>query len=199
MLVDQFIGLDNAIVVAHPDDEILWAGGLPLHFRDRRWTIICCSIPIRDPIRAYKFFDVCEALGARGRILPYVHPERAFPLENMDQLDLSPYDTIITHNEVGEYGHFQHKWVNAFVREHYTSNSKRILTFGYSKDRVGELSLTLNEWETELKIKAMRKYDYPVPGNSELVQWQFMEAAYIAKWGLNMSVETYDLLHISNN
>lgn len=193
MQVDQYIGNDNAIVVAHPDDEILWAGGLPINFCERRWTIICCSIPIRDPIRAYKFFDVCEQLGAKARLIPFVHPERSYPLEHMEVLDLSGYDTIITHNAVGEYGHFQHKWVNAYIIENYLK-TKRILTFGYSKGRVGDLTLSLNEWQLEQKVKAMRKYNYPIPTNRDVMQWQFMEAAYIQPWGINLALETYDLI-----
>src|SRR5262245_29588921 len=94
-----------AVVTAHPDDESLWCGGLLLRYPGN-WTVICCSTPKRDPIRAYKFFDACERLGARGRIV--VQPEDLNTKLSFAWIDLSPYDLIVTHGEAGEYGHPHH-------------------------------------------------------------------------------------------
>lgn len=189
-MLSQFIGDNNAIVVAHCDDEILFAGGLPIRFHHQKWTIISCSIPIRDPIRAYKFFDVCEALGAKAMVLPYVHPPRQFPLAHLEELDLERYDAIVTHNSWGEYGHFQHVWLNAFIREHYSH--KRVLTFGYAKDREGELKLELDGNELGKKTSAMMLYNHTIPTGGRL-QWEYMMEAYIMPWKLNSAVETYDV------
>src|SRR6266705_2571148 len=97
----------RALVVAHCDDESLWFGGL-LAAEPGDWTIIACSIPRTDPIRAWKFFDACEVLGAKPRLLPFVESGPLELLGNTDRLDLAGFDQIVTHNVVGEYGHRHH-------------------------------------------------------------------------------------------
>ena len=54
-----------AIIVAHPDDETLWAGGLMLLHPQTRWTVITLCRK-GDPDRAVKFQRVMEHLGAKG-------------------------------------------------------------------------------------------------------------------------------------
>ena len=75
MILRHSEGLPNmkrAIVVAHPDDEVLWAGGLPLRFPGD-WTVVCCSTPAKDPVRAEHFFDACDVLGVKGKIFPFLN------------------------------------------------------------------------------------------------------------------------------
>src|SRR5687767_15907439 len=108
------VGNNNVIVVAHPDDETLWASSLPIKHRDKRWTIICCSVPRHDSIRAYKFFDACEVLGATPRLVPATESPPDKALSHLDVIDLSKFDCIVTHNELGEYGHLHHQNVHEY-------------------------------------------------------------------------------------
>ena len=57
-----------AILVAHPDDETLWAGGFVLEHAEWDWFIgtLCRA---SDPDRAPKFARVLERLHARGAML----------------------------------------------------------------------------------------------------------------------------------
>jgi len=112
--------VSSVLVVAHPDDEVMWFGGLVLTDRGP-WTIICCSVPRRDSIRAWKFFDACETLGANARLIPSVEPEPGEPFcdDIMDLPDLEGYDRIVTHGVEGEYGHFHHKNLHEFIHRKY--------------------------------------------------------------------------------
>ena len=54
-----------AVIVAHPDDEVLWCGGLLLSHPG--WTaFVACLTRGRDPDRAPRFRRVLERLGAQG-------------------------------------------------------------------------------------------------------------------------------------
>ena len=81
---------NNVIVTAHPDDEVLWASSLPIRYKEAKWTIICCSVPRHDSIRAWKFFDACEVLGVTPRLIPSVESSPDQFLTHLDVIDLSP-------------------------------------------------------------------------------------------------------------
>lgn len=97
------------VVVAHPDDETLWAGGLLLTHADRRWFVISlCRGSDRD--RAPKFHRVLGELRAAGAIADMDDGPEQTPLspEQVEQtiLDLFPStapDLILTHGPRGEY------------------------------------------------------------------------------------------------
>ncbi|MBI2328546.1 MAG: PIG-L family deacetylase [Chloroflexi bacterium] len=56
-----------ALVVAHPDDETLWAGGTVLMHPDWQWTVVSlCRATDRD--RAPRFQQAVQKLGGRGRM-----------------------------------------------------------------------------------------------------------------------------------
>ena len=55
------------IIVAHPDDETIWAGGLVLSHPDWDWTVLSlCRAD--DTNRCPKFYVVCKILRANGII-----------------------------------------------------------------------------------------------------------------------------------
>ena len=54
-------------IVAHPDDETLWAGGTILLNRKYNWTIFTLCRR-GDPDRAPKFFRVLAWVGAEGNM-----------------------------------------------------------------------------------------------------------------------------------
>lgn len=128
------IARDPVCVVAHPDDEVLWAGGLISATRDLGWTVIACSIPRLDPERAWRFHDCCHALGVkRSLVLPFTEGGPGQPLRNLQLLDLSGHGTILTHNAAGEYGHPQHIQVNDHVMRRYPNSG--IVCFGFGVGR----------------------------------------------------------------
>lgn len=191
MAIEQIIGQHNAIVVAHPDDETLWAGGLPIAFPDRMWTIICCSIPARDPVRAWKFYEACLVLGAMPRLLPMPEQPINCPPIGLDMIDLNQFDCVVTHNQWGEYGHFHHAKVHEFVKERY---KRPFLTFGYRKGNIGDEFLRLNEQEVDQKLAAMRCYNHILEYNGEdMTKWEALCHRYYQIEGLSPDIETYDI------
>ncbi|MCM2285184.1 MAG: PIG-L family deacetylase [Desulfobacula sp.] len=98
-----------AVIVAHPDDETLWAGGMILMNPQCNWTIICLSRK-NDPDRAPKFFEALTLYGATGAMGnlddgPEQKPLPQKETETAIQGLLPPihYDLIMTHSPAGEY------------------------------------------------------------------------------------------------
>lgn len=113
-------GARVAVLVAHPDDEVLWCGGLLLARPDWR-VFIGCLCRGSDPDRAPKFFRVLERLGAEGAMADLDDgPEQSpLPPEAVEATLLSlappgPWDLVLTHGTRGEYTrHRRHEEVSA--------------------------------------------------------------------------------------
>ncbi len=180
----------RVVLVAHPDDEVLWAGGIVIrHPGD--WTIICASVPRSDPIRAVKFKDACYVLNAEPMLIDWQEPPANEPFLHLDCIDLSPYDHILTHNAFGEYGHIQHKSIHNFVKRKY--GKKQISTFGYRAGSKGIHRIDLTEFEEARKLKALKKYDHPSQYEGRtLPKWEALLDRYINKEGIHFGTETYD-------
>lgn len=111
-----------AVIVAHPDDETLWAGGTILSQPSWRCFIITlCRASDND--RAPKFFQALGRLGADGKMGDLDDGPEQVPLtENELQetiLQLLPqkhFDLIISHNPAGEYTrHRRHEEIGRAV------------------------------------------------------------------------------------
>ena len=111
-----------AIIVAHPDDEILWAGGTILNHP--LWQCFIVSLCRKeDEDRAPKFYQVLKILNAKGIMGDLDDEPEQKPLDNkqVEQaiLDLLPqkhFDMIMTHHPKGEYTkHHRHKEISKAV------------------------------------------------------------------------------------
>lgn len=175
----------NVCAVAHPDDEVMWFGGLILS-EPGDWTIICLSVPHRDSIRGWKFFEACERLGARGQLVPCVEPGSTQPLqiEVLDLLDLDRYDRIVTHGREGEYGHLHHKQVSAYIRERWRDKT----IWERAPNGGGERVLTLRPAIAERKLHALRAYDHVLPytDGRMMTKWEALLKRYGDDWGFDV-------------
>jgi len=130
-----------AVIIAHPDDETLWAGGTILGLPSWKWFIVClCRRDDAD--RAPKFHTVLKVLQAEGVMGDLDDGPEQKPLteKEVEQaiLDLLPptyYDLIITHNPHGEYTkHLRHEEISKAVITLWNNgkiNAGELWTFAY--------------------------------------------------------------------
>jgi hypothetical protein len=106
----QFAFRTAAVIVAHPDDETLWAGGLILTHRECDWTVVgLCRKS--DPDRAPKFRRALASLGASGMLGDLDDGPEQRPLAEGVVREavaaLIPasnvFDAVLTHSPRGEY------------------------------------------------------------------------------------------------
>jgi len=141
----DLIGAQNcAVIVAHPDDETLWAGGTILLNPDINWTIMTLCRK-SDPDRAPKFFRAVEQYGAKGFMADLDDGPEQSPLKQtliqQTVLGILPtygFDIIITHDRAGEYTrHLRHEEVSRAVMALWNDQELRaaqLWTFAYEDD-----------------------------------------------------------------
>jgi len=117
--------LKNTILMAHPDDEIIF--GWPV-LREAQ-KIIICSSDLNNPERAWcknrkkALKEVCELLGKEMVCLDYNSefyrtPTKDGSLKKM-ALDIQKETVgqVFTHNPWGEYGHLDHILINLLAKQ----------------------------------------------------------------------------------
>jgi LmbE family N-acetylglucosaminyl deacetylase len=105
-----------AVIVAHPDDETLWAGGTILSHPSWQWFIVCLCRG-SDKNRAPKFLKTLQILGSEGIMGDLDDGPEQKPLDENELehtiLQILPskhFDLIISHNPSGEYTrHIRHE------------------------------------------------------------------------------------------
>ncbi|MBN1359005.1 MAG: PIG-L family deacetylase [Sedimentisphaerales bacterium] len=98
-----------AVIVAHPDDELLWAGGTILTRLDWQWEI-CALCRASDADRAPRFKRILRELGAGGAIGDLDDGAGQAPLEPslarraiVSLLQHRRFHIVLTHGPQGEY------------------------------------------------------------------------------------------------
>jgi LmbE family N-acetylglucosaminyl deacetylase len=129
------------VIVAHPDDETLWAGGTILSHPHNKWFVVClcrASDTERSP-RFYNALKLYKAEGIMGDLddSPDQHPldEKDVEKEILRLLPTTHFDLILTHNSTGEYTkHLRHEEVNKAVVTLWHNggiSAKELWTFAY--------------------------------------------------------------------
>lgn len=106
------------VIVAHPDDETLWAGGTILMHPDNCWTVVTLCRG-SDADRVPRFHRAMECFGAKGIMGdlddgPEQKPLRMVAVEDAiaELLPSDRYDLVLTHGLWGEYtSHRRHEEV----------------------------------------------------------------------------------------
>lgn len=203
-----------AIIVAHPDDEILWAGGTIL--THPRWNcFIVCLCRKNDENRATKFYKVLNILKAKGNMGNLDDQPEQKPLNDEEVesaiLNLLPqthFDLIITHNPQGEYTkHLRHEEISRAAISLWNKgkiNTKLLWVFAYEDGskayypkaientsiyKVLELSVWQKKYSLITDIYGFEKESWEAQTTPKAESfWQFDQAKEAHKW-LNLMSE----------
>lgn len=159
------------LVVAHPDDETIFAGGLILTSSETRWTVVCCTS--ENDQRKRELLCACDFLAEKSG--NYVSPEMlGFVPDCIDVSSLAKrlrtyaagYDIVLTHNPKGEYGHNDHEQVHQCVIDSIANpNTWVFISPGStnvnqeelkSKEPGGNVTVCLSPEIVSLKIRAFQ-------------------------------------------
>lgn len=120
------------MIVAHPDDELLW-GYRHLAQDPKSWKVICVCCA-SDPTRVKEFKAVMRAIGVdnyemwdnENTIIGWrLHP---LIVSRIESELAKEYDVVITHNWYGEYGNLQHMAVHRAVVAVATGNNVQVFS-----------------------------------------------------------------------
>lgn len=200
-----------AVIVAHPDDETLWAGGTILMHPEWQWTIVTLCRR-SDPDRAPRFFRALQEFKAQGAMGDLndepSQPPLADALMEETVLSLLPqtdFSLLVTHGPRGEYTrHRRHEETSRVVGSLW---SRRILRapelwmFAYRDSGMGgiedpprpietahrRIDLPEEIWKRKYRI-ITEIYGFDPRGyEANIVQreeafWRFRSAARFQRW-----------------
>lgn len=130
-----------AVIVAHPDDETLWAGGTILSHPSWNFFIVCLCRG-SDKERSDRFYNALATLRSEGVMGDLDDSPEQKPADEKEVertiLNLLPpkhFDLILTHNMAGEYTrHKRHEEVSKAVIKLWNAgkiSTDLIWTFAY--------------------------------------------------------------------
>ena len=146
------------VLVAHPDDETLWAGGTLL--MQRGWTTFVGTLcRAGDEDRAPKFFRALDMFGAKGTMADLDDGPAQIPLDEdkvratiASMVPREHFDLILTHAPNGEYTrHLRHEEVSRCVSRMWEKGelqSRELWQFAY--DDAGGHQLPLAEKDADI-------------------------------------------------
>ncbi len=129
------------VIIAHPDDELIWMGGMLLRHKEDWDSTVLCLTRASDKDRAPKFEKACNILGVKGFIYD-LDDSTDKPWNEEEVIKIisrhckQEYDIVFTHGENGEYGHPRHKETHRIVNriiDDKTLKTESFMNFDYSK------------------------------------------------------------------
>ena len=151
----------KVMFVAHPDDDMIWGGA---HLIQDDYLVVCITCGT-SKTRLEEFRKVMHATGDSYIALGYPDKtdgkrnEWTTFYDNIKKdveviLNSNNWELIVTHNEIGEYGHIQHIKTNMIVTEVYNENNYNsdLYYFGdyYTKNNIKLVESDLREISPQL-------------------------------------------------
>jgi len=180
---------NGCVVVAHPDDEVCWFGGLILKTINIKWHIICCSYPsnLLEVNRRYDFARACSYIGLPCHYIDKPEPHCRLKLDRLAELralDLARFDVVVTH---GNYGHQHHRSIHRQVVELYGGPI-------ICSNPNGKFSLRMDDALYDKKMQWLKNYktnSVKIDGR-DVEKW---EALLYYHKSVRSKIERYDVLN----
>jgi len=155
---------DKLMIVAHPDDEVIFGGAHLL--RESNWKVICATNADKER-RAREFAAVMKRLHAEFEIWNFrdtysSHFDRAgFKARLRGVLGNHDFRKVVTHGFLGEYGHPQHKEI---ARIAWDLIDERLYMFAVGDQRLDRAVIEkkrklLNRYESQRKTIRELRHD----------------------------------------
>lgn len=201
-----------AIIVAHPDDETLWAGGIILS--KPHWRCFIVSLcKADDRYRSQCFYKALKQLRINGVMGSLDEGPTQDSLSNevvekeiLKLLPSQPYDLIITHSPAGEYTRdLRHEETGAAVIAMWLAGkitTKKLWTFAYedgnkayyprsAKDATINIMLTKRLWQKKYNL-IIHTYGFKknswearvAPKNESF--HEFTDSSHALQWSSNL-------------
>lgn len=190
-------GYDKLMIVAHPDDDMLWGGS---HLINEDFLVVCvtCGGVAK---RVEEFKSVMAEVNDAYVMLDYpdkTNGERDDWSEHYENITedikniygLKNWKEVVTHNPEGEYGHQHHKMTSAIVTGAVDKNKLTYFGKYYSKKELEEKDIKLHYLPDEtvskkkeiLKIyesqeNTVKKFMHMVP-SEELLSYKEWQGKY---------------------
>ena len=146
------------MIVAHPDDETIYGGG---HLLQEKYTVVCITWGVVD-YRVKEFEEVMKRTNDDYIMLGFTdRVDVTGPISNWDSeypkiyealkniINSDNWDTIITHNPDGEYGHIHHIMTSEMVAK--LTDHNKLYYFGHwYHDGSGEQTIDSNLYNTKI-------------------------------------------------
>ena len=165
-------GVDNLMIVAHPDDDTIWGGG---HLIEDNYLVVCITCGNVEK-RVKEFKSVMNSTNDEYLMLYYpdltdgkrddwstVYNKIEYDIEEI--INYKDWNMIVTHNPEGEYGHQHHKMTSSIVTDKVLKNNleDKLYYFGkyYTKNEKENLNYTIPEIDKELlerKKEILKQY-----------------------------------------
>lgn len=163
---------NKLMIVAHPDDELIWGGG---HLVSDKYLVVCITCGFNEK-RTKEFTKAMMDIKTEYVMLGYpdlVNGEKSLWTDEKKDImtDLEKiiktkqWDLVVTHNSNGEYGHIHHILTNNYVTEIVENNNNRVdlYYFGkyYTKNNLEKLDKkpkSISNKEYDKKMIALSNY-----------------------------------------
>ena len=162
--------VESLMIVAHPDDETLWGSEELLK---NKYLVVCITcgtnkkrekeIEAALKISKDRLIVLDKPDKVRGKRSDWKHYKKQIEYELKYVIKKKKWNTIVTHNPEGEYGHIHHKITSNIVTKVYNKEKiGKLKYFGkyYSKKRINEnkFAREIPEDIYDMKIEMIDSY-----------------------------------------
>ena len=185
--------VDNLMIVAHPDDELLWGGA---HLIKDNYLVVCITCGTNQ-VRVNEFVRIMNETNDKYIMLGYPDKtngerdswdnHRSNISKDLNEIiNLKEWNIIVTHNPDGEYGHQHHKMTSSITTENVITDnlyyfgkyhSKKAITNYYDEmapindNYISPKRKLIGVYKSQKFIQTMFDHMYPYEDWIKATEW----------------------------